>query len=161
MYQIEVKRWLVFHKFPVGDRWDVTIDIDAMERGEKGQHPTDKQAIAAECEKWLRSQGVKIVPHPLYGRAVWLPTKKVLAHLWLRWRAIQPVRRSRPCTRPSDKSSSPCATPRLKSPMPSRCLMRTSGPCSSARCRVGSRNCFAYNCGWFQSQAFAALRSSA
>src|SRR5262249_52544925 len=69
MYQLEVKRWLVFNKSPVGDRWDVTVDIDSMERGTKGQHPADKQARAAECESWLRSQGVKIVAHPLYGRA--------------------------------------------------------------------------------------------
>lgn len=69
MYQLEVKRLLVLHRFPVADGWDVTIDIDAMERGEKGQHPPDKKAIAAHCETWLRQQGVKIVPHPLYGRA--------------------------------------------------------------------------------------------
>ena len=69
MYQLEVKRWLVFHNFPVADGWDVTIDIDAMERGQKGQHPPDKREIAAECEDWLRAQGVRIVAHPLYGRA--------------------------------------------------------------------------------------------
>jgi hypothetical protein len=69
MYQLEVKRWLVFHKFPAADGWDVTIDIDSMERGEKGQHLPDKKEIAAECEAWLRTQGVKIIPHPLYGRA--------------------------------------------------------------------------------------------
>ena len=69
MYQIEVKRWLVAYKFPVSDGWDVTMDIDSMERGEKGQHPPDKKAIAAECEAWLRGQGVKIVTHQLYGRA--------------------------------------------------------------------------------------------
>jgi hypothetical protein len=69
MYQLQVKRWLVFHKFPVADGWDVTIDIDSMERGEKGQHPPDKRQIAAECETWLRTQSVKIVAHPLYGRA--------------------------------------------------------------------------------------------
>jgi hypothetical protein len=69
MYQLQVKRWLVFHKFPVADGWDVTIDIDSMERGEKGQHPPDKRQIAAECETWLRTQGVKIVAHPFYKRA--------------------------------------------------------------------------------------------
>ena len=69
MYQLEVKRWLVFHKFPAAAGWDVTIDIDSMERGERGQHPDDKRAIAAECEIWLRTQGVKIVAHQLYGRA--------------------------------------------------------------------------------------------
>ncbi|MGI8657039.1 MAG: hypothetical protein ACR2LC_17685 [Pyrinomonadaceae bacterium] len=69
MYQLEVKRWLVFHKFAVADGWYVTMDIDSMERGEKGQHPADKRGIAAECENWLRAQEVNIVTHPLYGRA--------------------------------------------------------------------------------------------
>ncbi|MGD0617000.1 MAG: hypothetical protein ABSB67_05000 [Bryobacteraceae bacterium] len=69
MYQLEVKRWLVFYKFPAEEGWDVTIDIDAMERGKTKQHPPEKQAIAAECESWLLSQGVKIAAHPLYGRA--------------------------------------------------------------------------------------------
>ena len=69
MYQLEVKRWLVFHKFPVQDGWDVTVDIDSMERGKHGQQKPDKQAIAAECEKWLRSNGARILTHPVYGRA--------------------------------------------------------------------------------------------
>jgi hypothetical protein len=69
MYQLEVKRWLVFHKFPVADGWGVVVDIDAMERGVKGQHPPDKREIAAECEVWLREQGVKVIAHPIYGRA--------------------------------------------------------------------------------------------
>jgi hypothetical protein len=69
MYQLEVKRWLVFHKFAVADGWDVTIDIDSMERGENGQHPFEKRQTAAECEAWFRTQGVKTVTHPLYGRA--------------------------------------------------------------------------------------------
>src|SRR5579885_1786637 len=69
MYQLEVKRLLVFHRFPVADGWDVTIDIDAMERGEHRHHPPDKKAIAAQCEAWMRQQGVRIVPHPLFGRA--------------------------------------------------------------------------------------------
>ena len=76
MYQLEVKRWLVFHKFPVAGGWDVTIDIDSMERGKNGQHPPDKRAIAAECETWLRAQGVRIVAHPLYGRADLVATKE-------------------------------------------------------------------------------------
>lgn len=69
MYQLEVKRWLVSHKFPVTSGWDVTMDIDSMERGEHGQHPSDKRKIAAECEAWLRSHGVRIIAHQLYGRA--------------------------------------------------------------------------------------------
>jgi hypothetical protein len=76
MYQLEVKRWLVAYLFPVAEDWDVTVDIDSMERGEAGQHPPEKKAIAAECETWLREQGVKIAKHPLYGRADLVATKE-------------------------------------------------------------------------------------
>jgi hypothetical protein len=69
VYQLEVKRWLVEYCFPVGEGWDVIVDIDAMERGEKGQHPPEKKNIAHECETWLKDHGVKIVSHPVYGRA--------------------------------------------------------------------------------------------
>jgi len=69
MYQLQVKRWLIALRFHPRDGWKVTVDIDAMERGNGGQHPPEKKAIAAECEAWLREQGVKIVAHPLYGRA--------------------------------------------------------------------------------------------
>ena len=69
MYQLQVKRWLVAHQFPPVKGWTVTVDIDSMERGIAGQHPPEKRAIAADCETWLKSQGVSIVSHPLYGRA--------------------------------------------------------------------------------------------
>jgi hypothetical protein len=69
VYQLEVKRWLVVHRFPPREGWNVTVDIDAMERGVVGQHPPDKRAIAADCEPWLRQTGVNTVAHPLYGRA--------------------------------------------------------------------------------------------
>ena len=75
LYQLEVKRWLVAHSFPVAEGWDVTVDIDSMERGIAGQHPPEKKAVAAECEKWLRQQGVKIVAHHVYGRADMVATK--------------------------------------------------------------------------------------
>ncbi len=68
MYQLEVKRWLVHHRFPAEGGWEVTVDVDAMERGDKGQQPVGKQAIALECELWLLSKGVKIVAHPIFGR---------------------------------------------------------------------------------------------
>jgi hypothetical protein len=35
----------------------------------EGAAPSRQKAIAAECEAWLRAQGVKIVAHQLYGRA--------------------------------------------------------------------------------------------
>ena len=76
MYQLEVKRWLVAYRFPVSDGWDVTVDIDSMERGAAGQHPPDKPVLAGECETWLRGQGVKIDAHPLYGRADLVATRK-------------------------------------------------------------------------------------
>ncbi len=69
MYQLEVKRWLVDHCFPATEGWKVTVDIDSMERDNAGQHAPGKKAIASVCEKWLLDQGVKIVAHPLYGRA--------------------------------------------------------------------------------------------
>lgn len=69
MYQLEVKRWLVAHRFPPAEGWNITVDIDAMERGNGGNHPAGKREIAAECEEWLRREGAKIVAHELYGRA--------------------------------------------------------------------------------------------
>ncbi|MGH2406289.1 MAG: hypothetical protein ACRDGN_17785, partial [bacterium] len=69
MYQLEVKRWLVAYRFPPKEGWRVTVDIDSMERGIAGQHPPDKRGIAADCESWLRQQGVRIVAHQLFGRA--------------------------------------------------------------------------------------------
>lgn len=81
MYQLEVKRWLVFHKFPVADGWDVTMDIDSMERDKKGRHRPDKRGIAAECEAWLRAQGVKIAAHQRYGRADLVAAKEQIGTL--------------------------------------------------------------------------------
>lgn len=78
MFQLHIKRLLVEHRFPVADGWDVTVDVDSMERGVKGQHPPEKKAIAAENEAWLRRQGVRIVAHPIFGRADLVATKKGL-----------------------------------------------------------------------------------
>lgn len=69
MYQLQVKRWLIAHLFQPIEGWRVTVDIDAMERGKGDQHPAEKKVIAAECEAWLRDQGVKVDAHPRYGRA--------------------------------------------------------------------------------------------
>jgi thiamine pyrophosphate-dependent acetolactate synthase large subunit-like protein len=76
MYQLEVKRWLVSHKFPAEAGWDVTVDIDSMERGKDGQQRADKQSIAAECENWLRSHKVKIQADSVYGRAYMVARKE-------------------------------------------------------------------------------------
>ena len=32
MNQLEVKRWLMEHRFPPSEGWYLTVDIDAMER---------------------------------------------------------------------------------------------------------------------------------
>lgn len=69
MYQIEVKRWLVSHRFPVAAGWDVTVDIDAMERGLGKQQKDEKRVVAESCVSWFKKHGVKTVRHPLYGRA--------------------------------------------------------------------------------------------
>jgi hypothetical protein len=69
MYQLEVKRWLVAHMFHRENGWDITLDIDAMERDAAGKHAAGKREIARECEHWLRDNGAKIVAHKVYGRA--------------------------------------------------------------------------------------------
>lgn len=104
MYQLDVKRWLVAHRFPVSDGWDVTMDIDSMERGEKGQHPSDKREVAAACEAWLRAQGVKIVAHQLYGRADLVAANEHRGTLSSKLKEIRPDRKSRRCTPLSVKS---------------------------------------------------------
>jgi hypothetical protein len=69
MYQLEVKRWLVEHQFPPSDGWTVTVDIDAMERANGGQHAPDKTERTRIAEDKLRKMGVTIGPHPQFGRA--------------------------------------------------------------------------------------------
>jgi len=69
MYQLEIKAALVSHRFPPGDGWQVTVDVDAMERANGGQHPEGKRQRAEIAEARLRLLGAKIVPHPVYGRA--------------------------------------------------------------------------------------------
>lgn len=68
LYQLEVKYWLVKHRFNPCDGWTVTVDVDAMERARGGQHPKDKKARVEEAEKKLRELRVKIGAHPRYGR---------------------------------------------------------------------------------------------
>lgn len=97
MYQLEVKRWVVAHKFPAEAGWDVTIDIDAMERGDKEQQQPDKQAVATVCESWLRSQGVKIVAHPVYGRADLVAYKEGVGTFVVEVEGESSRQRSRPC----------------------------------------------------------------
>ena len=69
MYQLEVKRYLVEHQFPPARGWEVTVDVDAMERGRGGQHPPDKEERTRRAEAWLFSEGVRIGADPDFGRA--------------------------------------------------------------------------------------------
>ena len=68
MYQIEVKRYLVEHRFPVADGWHVTVDLDAMELGKGSQNSQEKRDVAAVCQSWLRDNGVTIGAHDVHGR---------------------------------------------------------------------------------------------
>ena len=69
MYQLEVKRYLVEHRCPPADGWEVTVDVDAMELARGGKHPPDKSERARRAEAWLVREGVGIGAHPVFGRA--------------------------------------------------------------------------------------------
>lgn len=69
MYQLEVKRWLVFYCFPPSDGWKVQVDVDAMERAKGGQHKPGKAERACAAEVALRSMGASVGAHPMFGRA--------------------------------------------------------------------------------------------
>lgn len=68
MYQLEVKRWIVAHRFLPSEGWKVRVDIDAMERAKGGQHKPDKMARAKIAEDALVAMGVYIGSHPVLGR---------------------------------------------------------------------------------------------
>lgn len=69
MYQLEVKRFLVEHMFPPSDGWQVTVDVDAMERARGPQHPEDKKARVQKAERELLALGAIIGIHSDHGRA--------------------------------------------------------------------------------------------
>lgn len=69
MYQLEVKHWLVAHRFPPSDGWRVQVDIDAMERARGGQHKPDKAARAKAAADALVKLGTFVGSHPEHGRA--------------------------------------------------------------------------------------------
>lgn len=69
MYQLEVKRWLVEHRFHPREGWDVTVDVDAMERARGGKHPDNKKALVQVAETALIELGATIGAHPMFGRA--------------------------------------------------------------------------------------------
>jgi hypothetical protein len=67
MYKLEVKRWLVEHKFPPKDGWEVRVEIDAMERAIGDQHKPDKKAHVKVAEDALISMQVTIESNTKYG----------------------------------------------------------------------------------------------
>ncbi len=69
MYQLEVKRFLVQHRFPLSEGWNVTAHIDGMERARGGTHSDGKRKVAQAAENWLRAAGVNIGVHSIYGPA--------------------------------------------------------------------------------------------
>jgi len=76
MYQLEVKRSLVEHRFSRKDGWSVTVDVDSMERANGGQHPPGKKEAVGIAESWLRNDGVEIGTHRGFGRADIVATKR-------------------------------------------------------------------------------------
>jgi len=69
MYQLEVKRWLVHHRFPPSDGWKVRVHVDPMERANGGQHPPDKRSRAEAAETALLEMGASVGLHPDLGPA--------------------------------------------------------------------------------------------
>ena len=75
MYQLEVKRYLVEHKFPPADGWEVTVDVDPMERAKGEQQPHGKEERARQAEDWLKTAGARIDRHPEFERVDLVATK--------------------------------------------------------------------------------------
>lgn len=69
MYQLEVKRWLIAHRFAPSAGWKVCVDVDAMERAKGGQHKPDKAKRARAAADALLSMGATIAAHAEFGRA--------------------------------------------------------------------------------------------
>ena len=69
LYELEVKRYLVEYLFPPADGWEVTIDVDPMEKDPGGRHSADKKERACRATNWLKEAGVRFSAHPDFGRA--------------------------------------------------------------------------------------------
>ena len=69
LYELEVKRYLVEYLFPPTEGWEVTIDVDPMEKDSGGQHSADKKERASRATDWLKEAGVRFGAHPDFGRA--------------------------------------------------------------------------------------------
>jgi hypothetical protein len=81
MYQIKVKYYLVLHRFPVQEGWQVTVHLDGMELGKGSQHPLGKREVAEKFCQRLKEQGVQIGVHPKYGRADVVAEKQGLTYV--------------------------------------------------------------------------------
>ena len=69
MYQLEVKAVLVAQRFPASEGWSTIVDVDGMERGRGGNHPTDKLARVDIAYKRLEKLGSTLTgKHPKYQR---------------------------------------------------------------------------------------------
>ncbi len=68
MYQLEVKQYLIEHLFHPKDGWEITVDIDAMERAMGPQHPSDKKEKVTKAEQILKQLSVQIGAHRKFGR---------------------------------------------------------------------------------------------
>ena len=68
MYQLEVKYNLIRHRFPPSEGWEVTVDIDAMERAKGPQHKADKKEKVTKAESSLIQLGAIIGSHKVHGR---------------------------------------------------------------------------------------------
>ena len=68
MYQLEVKLHLVKHQFPPSEGWEVTVDVDAMERAKGNQHKPDKRGRVEDAEQELVNLGATVAAHPTFGR---------------------------------------------------------------------------------------------
>ena len=67
LYQLEVKLGLARFAFPASTGWRVAMHIDPMEKGLGGRHPRGKVKRAKEALQQLRSLGVILGTHELYG----------------------------------------------------------------------------------------------
>jgi hypothetical protein len=68
VYQLEVKLNLVRLAFPPTAGWRVHVDVDSMERARGGVHRPDKAARVAAAAAELERIGVRLTPHPKFGR---------------------------------------------------------------------------------------------
>lgn len=68
MYQLEVKYNLVRYQFPPSEGWEVTVDIDAMERAKGPHHKADKKEKVTKAESSLIQLGATVGSHKVHGR---------------------------------------------------------------------------------------------